>query len=164
MTPGTSRREGGRLQMGRILSLDVGDKYIGLAVSDPLGITAQPLRTHRRGSFQEELAFYEALIAEMDIEMILCGLPIGMNGEETSQTGKTRNYAGFLRKRLPVPLTLLDERLTTEASREILDESGYERRNQKQVIDTVSAQILLQDYLEDRRLKQERARARNEEE
>lgn len=150
--------------MGRILSLDVGDKYIGLAASDPLGITAQPLETHRRGSFQEELAFYLELIKEKDIEMILCGLPLGMNGEDTPQTGKTRNYAGFLKKRLPVPLIFLDERLTTEASRDILDESGIDRRNQKQVIDTVSAQILLQDFLEDQRIKRERAQARNEEE
>lgn len=142
--------------MGRILSLDIGDKYIGLAMSDPLGYTAQPYKTYKRVGQLEDLAFFKELVETYDVEMLLSGLPLSLDGTESKQTRKARNFAGFLKNKLELPLVFMDERLTTEASHEILYESGMSGRNHKKVIDTVAAQIILQDYLEDQRMKKAR--------
>lgn len=137
--------------MERILGLDIGDKYIGIAVSDPLGFTAQPYRTYRRGSRDEDLDFFRNVVGQFRPKLIVAGLPLSLSGKESAQTRKARNYAGFLKNALGLPLVFWDERLTTEASGDILAESGVKRSDRKQMIDTVAAQIILQEYLESER-------------
>ena len=137
--------------MERILGLDIGDKYIGIAVSDPLGFTAQPYRTYRRGSRDEDLDFFRNVVDQFRPKLIVAGLPLSLSGKESAQTRKARNYAGFLKNALGLPLVFWDERLTTEDSGDILAESGVKRSDRKQMIDTVAAQIILQEYLESER-------------
>ncbi|MGI6108795.1 MAG: Holliday junction resolvase RuvX [Eubacteriaceae bacterium] len=134
--------------MERILGLDIGDKYIGIAVSDPLKITAQPYRTYRRASREEDLAFFRDVAEQFRPSLIVAGLPLSLDGGESAQTRKAKNYAGFLKNALGIPVVFWDERLTTEESHDILSESGIRKSDRKQMIDTVAAQIILQEYLE----------------
>lgn len=134
--------------MKKILGLDVGDKYIGIAVSDALGITAQGYRTYKKGNRDDDLAFFTDIVTQFGIETMVSGLPKDMMGQETAQARKTRNYCQFLAKRLHVKVIYLDERLTTKASERVLIEGGVRRENRKKHIDTLAAQIILQTYLD----------------
>ena len=137
--------------MQRILGLDIGDKYIGIAVSDPLRITAQPYRTYKRGTREDDLSFFNDLITQYNVETIVCGLPLNIDGTESAQTRKTVNYANFLRNHTDLKdVKYVNETLTSIEADQILDESGVSRgRSRKNKIDTVAAQLILQEYLEE---------------
>lgn len=134
--------------MDKILGLDIGDKYIGIAVSDSLGITAQGYRTYRRATRDDDLAFFKDVISQFHVGTIVSGLPKDMKGMETAQARKTRNYCNFLAKRLGLKVVYMDERLTTKASEAVLIAGGVRRENRKKHIDTLSAQLILQMYLD----------------
>jgi putative Holliday junction resolvase len=134
--------------MRKILGLDVGDKYIGIAVSDSLGITAQGYRTYHRGTREDDLKFFNDVTLQFGIERIVAGLPKDLTGIETAQARKTRNYCQFLKNRLGIDVTYIDERLTTKASEDVLMAGGVRRENRKKHIDTLSAQLILQMYLD----------------
>lgn len=134
--------------MEKILGLDVGDKYIGIAVSDSLGITAQGYRTYHRAAREDDLAFFKDVVTQFGAKTIVAGLPKDMNGMETAQARKTRNYCNFLAKRLGLKTVYMDERLTTKASEAVLIQGGVRRENRKKHIDTLSAQLILQMYLD----------------
>ena len=134
--------------MERILGLDIVDKYIGIAVSDGLGITAQGYRTYKRGTRQADLSFFNDVIVQFNIHTIVAGLPKDMNGTERTQARKTQNYCNFLAKRLNCSVVYIDERLTTKASENVLIEGGVHRKDRKKYIDTLSAQLILQMYLD----------------
>lgn len=135
----------------RILGLDYGSRTVGVAVSDPTGLIAQPVKTitrERESALRKTLAELEALAAEYQPEKIILGLPLNMDDTEGERAEKTREFAEKLAARVKVPLEFLDERLTTMQAQEILDESGIPRSEQKKVIDQVAAQLILQTYLD----------------
>ena len=132
---------------GRILALDLGKKRIGLALSDPLGLTAQGLPTLQRVNIRTDLAELDRLAAEHDVSLILLGLPLHMSGDEGRQALNTREFAGRLAERTGREVRLWDERLTTVEAQRVLKSSGISIAKRAQAVDQLSAQILLDSYL-----------------
>lgn len=135
----------------RIMGLDYGSKTVGVAVSDPLGITAQALETIKRedeNKLRKTCARIEELIGEYEIETIVLGYPKNMNNSAGDRAAKTESFRDMLARRTGLPVVLWDERLTTVASERILQESGVRRENRKAVIDKVAAGLILQGYLD----------------
>lgn len=134
--------------MERILALDVGDKYIGVAISDLLGITAQGLTTIKRESNLIALEAIELLIKEHNINKIVVGLPKNMNGTIGPQGEKVQKFARKLQNKFAVEIIYIDERLTTVLAENMLIEADISRKNRKKVIDKVAASYILQTYLD----------------
>jgi len=132
---------------GRILALDLGKKRIGLALSDPLGLTAQGLPTLQRVNIRTDLAELDRLAAEHDVSLILLGLPLHMSGDEGRQALNAREFAGRLAERTGREVRLWDERLTTVEAQRVLKSSGISIAKRAQAVDQLSAQILLDSYL-----------------
>jgi putative Holliday junction resolvase len=132
----------------RILALDLGKRRIGMAVSDPLGITAQGLPNLERTNKRTDFAALEQLIREREIGMILLGNPINMGGVEGRQSGWVREFAGELERRTNLPVKLWDERLTSVEAGRVLRSSGISIEKRAAAVDRLSAVILLQSYLD----------------
>jgi len=132
----------------RILALDLGKKRIGLAISDPLGITAQGLPNLARANKRADLAALEQLIRERQAGLILMGNPINMRGDEGRQSGWVREFAQALEKRTGLPVKLWDERLTSVEAGRVLRSSGISIQKRAAAVDRLSAVILLQSYLD----------------
>lgn len=142
----------------RVLGLDYGTKTVGVAVSDVLKITAQPLETIERksaGKLRQTLARIEAIIAEYadggeqnKIERIVLGYPKNMNNTEGDRCQATQEFREALERRTGLDVTLWDERLTTVEAERILMESGVRRENRKTYIDKMAAAVILQNYLD----------------
>lgn len=138
-------------QCMRILGLDFGSRTTGVAVSDPLGITAQGVETITRkdeNKLRQTCARIEELIREYEIETIILGYPKNMNNTEGERVEKTLAFKEMLERRTGLPVILWDERLTTAAAEQILIESGVRRENRKSVIDKIAAALILQGYLD----------------
>jgi putative Holliday junction resolvase len=133
---------------GRILALDLGKKRIGLALSDPLGITAQGLPTLQRTNMRADLGALEKLISEYQVRLILMGHPLHMSGHESRQSEYTREFAGRLAERTGLEIKLWDERLTTVAAQRVLRESGISIQKRARAVDRLAAMILLESYLD----------------
>ena len=137
----------------RILGLDYGSKTVGVAVCDPLGITAQGLETITRkeeNKLRRTLARIEALAAQYEIESIILGYPKNMDDSIGERARKTEEFRDMLVRRCGLPVILWDERLTTMEANDILIESGVRREDRKKVIDKVAAVLILQSYLNSR--------------
>lgn len=135
----------------RILGLDFGSRTVGVAVSDPLGLTAQGVETIERkeeNKLRKTCARIGELIAEYSAEAIVLGLPKNMNNTEGDRAEKSKEFGAMLERRTGLPVILWDERLTTVAAEQILIESGVRRENRKAVIDKVAACLILQGYLD----------------
>jgi putative holliday junction resolvase len=132
----------------RILALDLGKKRIGLAVSDPLRITAQGLPNIYRTNKRTDLAALGELMKEREIGLILMGNPINMGGKEGRQSGWVREFAAALEAHTHVPVQLWDERLTSVEAGRVLRESGISIEKRAAAVDRLSAVILLQSYLD----------------
>jgi putative Holliday junction resolvase len=130
------------------LALDLGKKRIGLALSDPLGITAQGLPTLQRTRIREDLDALAKLAAEWDVRLLLMGHPLHMTGKEGRQAEYTREFAERLRERTGLDLLYWDERLTTVAAQRVLRDSGISIAKRAAAVDKLSAQILLSSYLD----------------
>jgi putative Holliday junction resolvase len=139
------------------MGLDVGDKTIGVAVSDALGLTAQPRQTIRRVSIKEDIDRLVDLILENNIITIVVGLPLNMNGTLGPQGEKTQSFAQKLEKKLKysdriegktINIVFWDERLTTSAAQRALIEVDVSRAGRRQVVDTVAAVFILQNYMD----------------
>jgi putative Holliday junction resolvase len=133
---------------GRILALDLGKKRIGLALSDPLGLTAQGLPTLQRVNIRTDLAELDRLAAENDVRLILLGLPLHMSGDESRQSAHAREFARHLTERTGREVRLWDERWTTVAAQRVLKSSGISIAKRAEAVDRLSAQILLESFLE----------------
>lgn len=131
----------------RILALDLGKRRIGLALSDPLGITAQGLPTLQRTNIRQDLAALASLIEERGVGLILMGYPLHLSGREGAQTDYTREFAERLTAYTGVPLRYWDERLTTVEAQRVLKSSGISIAKRARAVDQLSAQILLQSFL-----------------
>lgn len=134
--------------MERILGIDVGDKRIGVAVTDPLQITAQGVMTLKRKTRDDDLAAFQDLITKYEIKKVVAGLPLNMDGSESAQTRKTVNFCQFIKKRLSIEIIYIDERLTSAWSEKVLIEGNVSRENRKDYIDMLAAQIILQSYMD----------------
>ncbi|MBC3795816.1 Holliday junction resolvase RuvX [Acetobacterium paludosum] len=134
--------------MERILGLDVGDKRIGVAVTDPLQITAQGVATVKRKTRDDDLEAFRQLIEKYEIKKVVAGLPLNMDGSESAQTRKTVNFCQFIKKRLDIEIIYIDERLTSSWSEKILIEGNVSRENRKEYIDMLAAQMILQSYMD----------------
>jgi putative Holliday junction resolvase len=132
----------------RILALDLGKRRIGLAISDPLGITAQGLPNLVRTNKRSDLAALSKLAGEREVGLILMGNPINMGGAEGRQSGWVREFAAAIEKEMGLPVKLWDERLTTVQAGRVLRESGISIAKRAAAVDRLSAVILLQSYLD----------------
>lgn len=135
----------------RIIGLDFGSKTVGVAVSDPLGITAQGVEIIRRESPQKlrrTLARIEELIAEYEVTEIVLGYPKNMNNTEGDRCEKTVEFKEMLERRTRLSVTLWDERLTTVSADRTMMESGIRREERKQYVDQIAAVFILQGYLD----------------
>jgi putative Holliday junction resolvase len=132
----------------RILGLDVGSKTIGMAVSDPLGITAQGLRTLRRKNKRLDLQALEELIRKYEIAEIVVGYPLRMSGAEGTQSEKMARFAEDLRKHFQLPVHLWDERLTSAEANRVLRESEMSIKRRGEVVDQLAAVLILQSWME----------------
>ncbi len=136
----------------RILALDLGKKRIGLALSDPLGITAQGLPTLQRTNIRADLEALGKLIEEREVGEILMGHPLHMSGKEGRQVEYTREFAGRLAERTGLDVKFWDERWTTVEAERVLRESGASIEKRARAVDRLSAVILLSSYLDSRGL------------
>lgn len=136
--------------MGRIMALDVGTKTIGVALSDPSGLIAQPLTTlpRRAGKEFDELT---RLVAMYDVETIVVGYPKHMNNTIGERVQMAEAVGKHLNKRLSLPVVYWDERLTTQAAERLLIAADMSRRKRKEVVDKLAAQLILQNYLDAQR-------------
>ena len=132
----------------RVMGLDMGERRIGVALSDSLGLTAQRLTVIERRSIEQDLDVVAALVATHHVERIIVGLPLTLRGEQGIQADKVTTFAKQLRQHVPVPVEFLDERLTTVQGQRALRLMGTSSRKQKQIIDQVAAQLILQHYLD----------------
>lgn len=137
----------------RSMGLDFGDKTIGIAVSDPMGWTAQSKAVIRRKNLTDDLLILQEYLSEYDIEEIVVGLPLNMNGTPGGRVEKTMQFVNFLKKRLEIPIVLWDERLSTKQAEGILLEADLSRKKRKKVIDQLAAGIILQNYLDAKKKK-----------
>lgn len=136
----------------RVLGLDFGERRIGVALSDPLGLTAQGLTVLTRTTTARDLEAIGTLIDERKVDAVVVGWPLAMSGRPGPQAARVEAFVQALRRRVQVPVTLLDERFTTAQGERVLLEADVSRRRRKQVIDQVAAQLILQHYLERERL------------
>ena len=140
--------------MSRILGLDYGTKTVGVAISDPLLLTAQELETitrDRASKLRHTLVRIKELCDEYQVSTIVLGYPLNMDDSEGFRCEDTIKFKELLEKRVDIPIVLIDERLTTMYADEILEESGVDKKDRKKFIDQIAAAIILQDYLDNHR-------------
>jgi len=132
------------------MALDVGKARIGVALTDPLGYTAQPLLTLWRKTRAEDLRSLLRLIRKHEVVHIVVGNPLYLSGETSPWARKVHEFAELLRERSGLPVQLFDERLSSVAAHEILDEAGHshDRRDRKFLIDQVAAVVILRDWMQ----------------
>jgi len=128
--------------------LDVGDVRIGLAVSDLMGIIANPLETYVRKDFVKDIDYIVNLAKEMEVDTIVSGLPKNLNNQDSLQTQKVREFVDKLEEAWGKKVVFVDERFTTASAQRVLLEGNVRRGDRKKVVDKVAATIILQTYLE----------------
>lgn len=133
--------------MRRILGLDVGTVRIGVALSDPLGMTAQPLEVIQRKKV-DAMARIVSLVTEHEVERVVVGNPLTLGGEEGQAAQAVHEFIEHLRTRLAVPIESWDERLSTAQAQKTMIASGVRRDKRKERIDMVAAALILQSYLD----------------
>jgi putative Holliday junction resolvase len=134
--------------MRRVMALDVGDKTVGVAVSDELGLTAQGVTTLERQSWAKDLDALGALVREYDARLLVVGLPLNMDGTEGPRAAISRAFADRASAATGVPHDFWDERLSTAEVQRVLLAADVSRKRRKQVVDKLAAQVILQGYLE----------------
>ncbi|MBI5419576.1 MAG: Holliday junction resolvase RuvX [Deltaproteobacteria bacterium] len=138
---------------GRLLGLDFGSRRIGMAVSDPLGVTAQPLPAIQRQGEKKDIEAVASVAGEHEVEGVVVGLPLLLDGGEGTQAVLARRFGEKLRERLGLPVVTWDERFTTAQAERHLIDSGMRREKRKKVRDSLSAVFLLQSALDARNRK-----------
>ena len=132
----------------RILALDLGSKRIGLAVSDPLGLTAQGLPTLKRTNRRATMERLRELTDAYQVERIVVGHPLHMKGYASSRAEEAERFAEWLRRDLRLTVELFDERLTSAEAERLMREAGASRRERREAADKIAAQLILQTYLD----------------
>jgi putative Holliday junction resolvase len=135
----------------RVMGLDYGSKTVGVAISDPLGITAQGIETIERkeeNKLRKTLARIEELVKEYEVEKIVLGFPKNMNNTIGERAEKSLELKAMLERRIGIPVIMWDERLTTVEAERTLIESNVRRENRKKYVDKIAAVFILQGYLD----------------
>ncbi|HXM60318.1 MAG TPA: Holliday junction resolvase RuvX [Terriglobales bacterium] len=140
----------GPRSVARVLGLDVGSKRIGLALSDPLGITAQGLETIQRQNKRLDFDQLENVILKHEVSEIVVGYPLRMSGAEGIQAEKMQRFAEELRQRFPLPVHLWDERLSSAQANRLLRETEMSIKRRGQVVDQMAAVLILQSWMDAR--------------
>ena len=131
----------------RILALDIGDVRIGVAISDPLGISTNGIETHLSQGTERDVTYFAEMAKSRGCEKILLGLPLNMDGTEGERAEKVRLFGEKLAAASGLEVVYEDERLTTVEAEEMLIEAGLSRQERRKVIDKVAAEIILRCYL-----------------
>ncbi|MFQ5854206.1 MAG: Holliday junction resolvase RuvX [Anaerolineae bacterium] len=139
--------------MKRIMALDVGERRIGVAVSDPLGIIARSLAVVKRDTDETAIARIKTLMDEEDVGRLIVGFPRSLSGAVGPQARAVEAFARQIESAIDVPVEMWDERLSTVTAVRVLTERGQSAREQKQTIDAVAAAVILQDYLDAQRMR-----------
>ncbi len=135
--------------------LDIGDKRIGVAFSDPFNEYAMPCETYfRTKSFQADVEAIARIAKERGVGVIVCGMPVNYDGTESVQTVKTRDFVEALRQKTELPIELEDERFTTMQARETQMMGGVKRENRKKTVDSIAASYILESYLSRQKIKE----------
>jgi len=140
----------------RLLGLDVGDKRIGIAVSDPTGFLASAERVLKRVSFEKDLTALAAMVQEYEAEAVVVGLPLHLDGRAGDQAEIVRRFVERLQKRISVPVIFWDERLSTRGAHVLLIEAGMRPAQRAARLDAAAAAVILQNYLDHQKQKQNR--------
>lgn len=143
--------ESNEKKSGRVLCIDFGDKRTGLAVSDESRFIATGLCTVTAQGLKKLAETIKEKTADYSISEIVMGLPVNMDGSESNRAEKTKKFADILSEYFKIPVILQDERLTTDYAYGIMDDIGTRQKNKKKNIDTLSAEIILQEYLDSER-------------
>ncbi|HXH27710.1 MAG TPA: Holliday junction resolvase RuvX [Candidatus Polarisedimenticolia bacterium] len=133
---------------GCVMALDWGRKRIGIALSDPLGLSARPLMTLARSSWESDLGVIRRVVREQAVRRIVVGLPLDMDGERGAQARRVEAFMRRVQSATGLPVVAWDERLTTVQAERALQEGNVRRSRRRQVMDQVAAVILLQAYLD----------------
>jgi len=136
--------------MSRILAFDVGEKRIGVALSDELNIIAQALGVIERKDEEYIIERVKTLIKKYNVTKIVVGMPYNMNGTKGASARLAEGFVSLLKKEMPIEITMIDERLTTAQGERVLLEADVSRKKRKAVIDKIAAQLILQTYLDSR--------------
>ena len=134
--------------LGRYLGLDVGDARIGIALSDPLGIVATPHDVLQSQGGEADAQSIGAIAKEHDVTRIVVGMPLDRQGEEGHQAQKVLAFIDVLRAAVDIEIVTTDERFTTALARRAMNDGGVRRKKQKQIVDKIAAQQILQTYLD----------------
>lgn len=132
----------------RILGLDIGDRTIGVAVSDPLGFTAQGITTIRRKNEEKDIEKLKQICLEYNVDTIVSGLPKNMNGTLGPQSEKVLKFCNIIKDNIDLPIKMWDERLTTVAAHRAMLEADLSRNKRKKIVDKMAATYILQGYLD----------------
>lgn len=136
----------------RIIAFDIGDKRVGVAVSDPFNTFALPATTYfRTRNAAQDAANLCSIVKEKGAGLIVCGLPLNFDGTESVQTQKTKKFAELIAEHADVPVVFEDERFTTVEAERVLISGGVRRENRKQSIDSIAASYILEGYLNKRK-------------
>ena len=135
------------MEAKRTLAVDHGDRFVGLAVTDPLGLTAQGLPTLDVGSEEETLKEIEDICHTLDIVRIVVGYPINMDGSEGPQAVKVRQFGERLGERSGLPVLYRDERMTSQQALRVMQDLGKKTKNNKEKINEIAAVLILEEYL-----------------
>ena len=132
----------------RILALDPGSKRIGVALSDELGWTAQPLETFERRSVAQDVTHIQKLVQQHNVRQVVMGLPVRMDGHAGPEAESVQRFLETLAGALSVPVIAWDERLTSKSAEQLLIDANVSRKKRKGAVDRIAAAILLQSYLQ----------------
>ena len=135
----------------RVLGIDYGDSHIGLAISDRLLLTAQALGNYRSKNKEEDKKYFKELVKKYEIGEIVLGFPLRMDGSSGTRVERTKEFAGWLKKILKIPVIFWDERLTTKEALRILSQQKMKARKKKILKDQIAASVILSSYLESKR-------------
>ena len=135
-------------ERGRILAIDWGMKNVGLAASDPLGVTAQPLPTLRRSNRRADFERIIGLVEALGVTKILVGHPLHLKGHAGKRAQQAERFAERLRELVEVPVEMIDERLTSAEAERLMLSAGLSRSKRREKADQIAAQLILQSYLD----------------
>lgn len=133
--------------MKKYIAFDIGDKRIGVAVSDPFGNMALPVETYRRKNFETDLAALAKMAEERAADVIVCGLPTNVDGTPSEQTEKTLSFIAELKKKTSIAIDVQDERYSTKEAHRVLIQQDMRREKRKNFVDSVAASFILDDYM-----------------
>lgn len=134
----------------RIMALDVGDRRIGVAISDPTKTLAKPLTVIERGSQKEDLARIAQLVQEHEVEEVIVGYPRSLNGKSYGQAKRIEDFALPLSRKLDVQVAFWDERFSTVSAEELMRKMGLSKEERREKVDAIAAAVILQDFLDAR--------------